>query len=56
MFSSDSSNFNEVETDEKIPVAFVYSNESEIPMIKKMAENGQVRVILPIKYKGGKMF
>ena len=54
MFSSDSSNFNEVETDNKIPVAFVYSNESEIPMIKKMAENGQVRVILPIKYKGGK--
>ena len=54
MFSSDASNFNEVEKDSKIPVAFVYSDESEIPMIKKMAENNQVRVILPIKYKGGK--
>ena len=54
MFSSDASNFNEVEKDTKIPVAFVYSDEAEIPMIKKMAENGQVRVILPIKYKGGK--
>ena len=54
MFSSDASNFNEIETDDKIPVAFVYSDEAEIPMIKKMADNGQVRVILPIKYKGGK--
>ena len=54
MFSSDASNFSEVEGDKKIPVAFVYSDESEIPMIKKMADNGQVRVILPIKYKGGK--
>jgi hypothetical protein len=54
MFSSDASNFKELEGDNKIPVAFVYSDESEIPMIQKMAANGQIRVILPIKYKGGK--
>ena len=49
MLSIDSTNEALADANQDLPVAYVYSDEGQIPAVKRLFERGQIQVILPVK-------